>query len=311
MASPFRLQPLDETRRETGPLGLKGLPCVIGRSRDCDLRLNLDRISRQHLRLSKLDEDLGVEDLGSTNGTFVNNERIDDVTRLRVGDTLHIADYAFRLDLVSDPDRPAPPPRGGRPETLAGQTIAGFTEDPTGFPVQAPQFYELLNESLIEIRAWVGRLSDDPGEALLITARSQHPALRAGHQRLAQMARQLGEEARYHGLVRELATENADRIGLDQPTLILPLDAVEIEDAGVLLGELEALGQRYRRLNLACLVPAAELDGRTVEQLHSSLGRIGLPMVLLATGEAARGPGGYSTLAVDTEQAPRALGELV
>ena len=255
------LEPIDETRQETGALHLNRFPCTIGRNHDCEPRLNLDRISRRHLRMQINGDRIIVEDLGSTNGTFVNEERLTEPAELKPGDHLHIADYAFRVEHLAESESPASQ-RAGRPDTLSGQTIAGFTEDPNGFPVQAPQFYELLNDSLLEPRGVELTVDHDPHEALLITARSTHPALAAGHERLAQMARQLGEEARYHGILRERAAEAADDAGLDNRLIILPVDALEVEDAALLLGELEDLAGRFRRLKLACSVRLPELDKR-------------------------------------------------
>ncbi|MDZ7791037.1 MAG: FHA domain-containing protein [Xanthomonadales bacterium] len=269
------LEPIDETRQETGALRLSRFPCTIGRSHDCEPRLNLHRISRHHLRLEIDGDRIIVEDLGSTNGTFVNEERLTEPAELKPGDRLHIADYAFRVEHFSESESPASR-RAGRPDTLSGQTIAGFTEDPTGFPVQAPQFYELLNDSLLEPRGVELTVDHNPREALLVTARSTHPALNAGHERLAHMARQLGEEARYHGILRELAVEAADDAGLDNRLIILPVDALEVEDAAVLLGELEDLAGRFKRLKLACSVRLSELDKTTLSQLSKSLARLGL-----------------------------------
>ena len=48
---------------------------VIGRGRDADIRIQGDGISRQHARIRVGNEDVQFEDLGSTNGSFVNGER--------------------------------------------------------------------------------------------------------------------------------------------------------------------------------------------------------------------------------------------
>lgn len=270
MSRSFVLEPLDDTLAVTGPIRLSRFPCTIGRSRDCEPRLNLHRISRRHLRLSVEQNRLLVEDLGSTNGTFVNDERVSSPTTLRPGDSLHIADYAFRVAEAEQSGTPGAR-LGGEPGTLAGQTIAGFTEDPDGFPVQAPQLYELLNDFLLEPMAVEVRVEDGPSDALLVFGRSKHARLAAGHDRLSRMARQLGEEARYHGILRELAMEAADNAGLDSRLIILPVDALEVEDAAVLLHELSELTKRFRRLRLGCHINPSELDPITLKQLRKSL----------------------------------------
>ncbi len=55
---------------------------VIGRDVDCGLRVDVNLVSRQHARLTVNYHDLLLEDLGSSNGTFVNGERISVPTRI-------------------------------------------------------------------------------------------------------------------------------------------------------------------------------------------------------------------------------------
>ena len=65
---------------------------LIGRNPECAVWVDAAGVSRQHARLH-LDTESGVaaiEDLGSTNGTFVNETRIDSHTTLRDGDQLHL-----------------------------------------------------------------------------------------------------------------------------------------------------------------------------------------------------------------------------
>src|SRR5690606_39383516 len=47
-------------------------PTILGRSPDCGIRLDHPGVSRQHLRLTPMEEGLLVEDLGSTNGWLLN-----------------------------------------------------------------------------------------------------------------------------------------------------------------------------------------------------------------------------------------------
>lgn len=59
----------------------------VGRARGCGVVLSDDGyVSQVHARVFRRDGDTFVEDLGSTNGTFVNGERITSPTRLRRGD---------------------------------------------------------------------------------------------------------------------------------------------------------------------------------------------------------------------------------
>lgn len=49
---------------------------ILGRNPDCSLRLDLDQVSRQHVRIYFIDDEYYLEDLQSTNGTFVNGVQV-------------------------------------------------------------------------------------------------------------------------------------------------------------------------------------------------------------------------------------------
>ncbi len=68
---------------------------VIGRSKQCDIVISLLGLSRKHSRIEVGDEGITVEDLGSQNGTWVNNERIAGQHLLSHGDTLNFYDYSI------------------------------------------------------------------------------------------------------------------------------------------------------------------------------------------------------------------------
>ncbi len=76
------------------PLGEE--PCVIGRSSKCDVQVDQESVSRNHARISRLGDGYSIRDLGSTNGTYVNDELVDDVM-LRDGDQVKIGRTIFKF----------------------------------------------------------------------------------------------------------------------------------------------------------------------------------------------------------------------
>ncbi|SDK23436.1 FHA domain-containing protein [Microbulbifer yueqingensis] len=84
---------------------------VVGRSDECDITFSLSHLSRRHARLEVRDGLLFVVDLGSANGTFLNNRRVAE-TRVRRGDELRFDTLSFSVvgpadDLDKTTVRPA------------------------------------------------------------------------------------------------------------------------------------------------------------------------------------------------------------
>ena len=70
----------------------------IGRSATCDIVIAEDiYASTVHTRLSRDEDGLFAEDLASTNGTYVNAERIFGPTRLTKGDFLQVGGSVFEV----------------------------------------------------------------------------------------------------------------------------------------------------------------------------------------------------------------------
>lgn len=78
---------------------------VIGRAENCDLQVPLLSVSRRQCELIVSEEDVKVKDLGSSNGTYVNNRRVNEV-EVQAGDRLVIGPIVFTLQI------------GGRPEEI-------------------------------------------------------------------------------------------------------------------------------------------------------------------------------------------------
>jgi len=74
---------------------------VIGRAIECDIVVASKSVSREHTRLYRNGRRWFVEDLGSTNGTYLNEIRVVEATDIRDGDTLTVGDVAFTFH---DPD---------------------------------------------------------------------------------------------------------------------------------------------------------------------------------------------------------------
>jgi hypothetical protein len=75
---------------------------VIGRREDCDLRIPLGDVSRKHCRVIRDGEMLKLEDLGSSNGTFLNGRRVQEAL-LSPGDSIQVGPVVFVLQVDGEP----------------------------------------------------------------------------------------------------------------------------------------------------------------------------------------------------------------
>ncbi len=75
---------------------LSGDEVVIGRGSDCSLQLDRDSVSRRHVRLRPGVSGWMVEDLGSTNGTYVNDKPVERGA-LADGDLLRVGGAIFKF----------------------------------------------------------------------------------------------------------------------------------------------------------------------------------------------------------------------
>lgn len=105
----------------------------VGRGRECELCLNGKGISTRHCRFSQVPGGIVVEDLGSTNGTYVNRQRIQGPVMVTTRDEIIVAMYELRLhDAAAGVQAPAPVSHA--PIGVPSQA----TRQPTG--VVAPAF---------------------------------------------------------------------------------------------------------------------------------------------------------------------------
>ena len=76
-----------------------GKKFLVGRESDCHLRPNSDMVSRHHCVFTLDDYTLRIRDLGSTNGTQVNEERLEGQLVLKSGDRVRIGNLDFEVVL--------------------------------------------------------------------------------------------------------------------------------------------------------------------------------------------------------------------
>ena len=115
---------------------------ILGRSSSCDLRLPHASISRRHARLTRRGERLFLEDLGSQNGTFLDDERLAGPCELQVGQRIHIGPAVLRLRV------PGANARTDRPRRRQAAAESGTSVRPVRIAVLAATAGFLLATAL-------------------------------------------------------------------------------------------------------------------------------------------------------------------
>ena len=96
---------------------------IVGRSNDCHLRPNSELISRHHCQIAVNGEQVSIMDLGSSNGTIVNGERIIEEVPINDGDMVQVGPLGFQIILKLETITATPAPAAAE-ETSAAAPVA-------------------------------------------------------------------------------------------------------------------------------------------------------------------------------------------
>jgi predicted component of type VI protein secretion system len=119
---------------------------TIGRE-GCDITLSDPDVSRRHAAIQVIRGEVSIEDLGSTNGTFVNGQRIEERRRLGDGDEVQIGSTIWRLRAPAEATRLVDRPSGAtrlsqtttlRPSTEPSEAEPSTAEAPAAEPSAPP-----------------------------------------------------------------------------------------------------------------------------------------------------------------------------
>ena len=85
---------------EQSPMSGRVVPVAAGTTigrEGCDVVLPDPEVSRRHALVRDLGDAPGIEDLGSTNGTWLNDRRVDSPTALRAGDVVRFGNTIWHV----------------------------------------------------------------------------------------------------------------------------------------------------------------------------------------------------------------------
>ncbi len=202
-------------------VAISHFPFVIGRSRECDLPIASIEMSRRHAELTYSGQYVYIQDLGSTNGTFVNREPIHQVMVLHNGDIIHFGKLEFRIriqtDTITDNDV--------NTQSVTLKTF-DFDEDTDSIPIYRPEtdlsgqfvscekeFYELLHNSEIEILYQpIVRLKTRELIAYEVLGRGKHCKVPTTPYELFKIAEKLGREIELSQIFRLVGALHSKRL---------------------------------------------------------------------------------------------------
>lgn len=178
---------------------LNEFPLKVGRQEGLPLRLDTSGVSRNHAEFREASDDgLILYDLGSTNGTYVNRQRLAGEMRVHEGDIIHFADQEFRLITL---DLQA--------ETNLDQTQIGIGTLPQKLPQGAREFQQMLLSGAVGTA--FQPIVDAQGQvfAYELLGRGAFAGLPAAPYPLFQIAESLDLEVPFSDLLRRRAVELA------------------------------------------------------------------------------------------------------
>lgn len=231
---------------------------IVGRACEADLTISCPSVSKRHARLLFRDDCLVVEDLGSTNGTRLNGERIER-SLVAVGDLLQFGNALYRVSA-----RRAPEYDKTNEESIANwaNTLIQFDRMLNERAV-VPHFQPILDMNSREIVAYELLARSDFKELAM-------PAL------MFAAAERLGQQARLSELLREEGTKIAvAKLDVAQELFLNTHPSEVINDR--LIASLQDLRAEYPQAKINIEIhEAAMTDAKTMTSFRHVLGELNM-----------------------------------
>lgn len=216
---------------------LKKEKFLIGRAKECALRAGSEAISRRHCAISKHENGYTVKDLGSRNGTYVNDARIEREVPLEAGNELRVGPLKFRVEVLAEKASkevaasPAPAQSAPTPTTVS-PAAKPRKQPPVKDVADVVQRTISMSESSSEddISRWLLGVNDIDGPETLKETRS----LRAEDTRTNISRVSVGDTATVEdvGALAKAAAEGANENGVAAEDVEPPAAEDAKEEAG-------------------------------------------------------------------------------
>lgn len=182
-------------------------PFSIGRQPDCQLPLRSGMVSKRHARIERDDVGISVVDLESTNGTFVNGDKVVGKVRLNHNDILHFGDIEFRVRRII------------KESSIFDSSQPGFLTVAANNPVvlETKLFLELLGgEGVVPFFQPIVRIADGSVVGYEVWGRAQREGLPERPAELFQIASKLGVERELSETFRDRGIEEGGQLSQDK-----------------------------------------------------------------------------------------------
>lgn len=193
------LEGLTEESGQVRRIPVLFFPFEVGRRAGLGLTLVSTMVSQRHAVLDRKGRGLTIRDLGSTNGTFVNGERLTADHRISEGDIIHIARFEFRLGRVGQEEA----------EALLASTISISDELPQLMIDKSRALRELMRRrDVLSVFQPIVELADERVIGYEVLGRGLLEGAHAASSELFDTAELLGAEAELSRLFRTRSIED-------------------------------------------------------------------------------------------------------
>lgn len=236
-------------------------PFRAGRQEGLTLTLDTSGVSRNHAEFVESgDGRLILRDLNSTNGTYINRQRIEGEQEVHEGDIIHFADQEFRLSVQQ-----------ATPSDAVNQTRIGIGVLSEKLPQGAREFQQMMLQGAVS--AAFQPIVDVNGQifAYELLGRGAFPGLPVAPYPLFKIAESLDLEIPFSELLRRHAMDKAFRLD-PRGCYFFNIHPRETDEPDQLLGRMDQMRETLPNLRLVLEIhEGAVTDGPLIRRIRDHL----------------------------------------